>query len=170
MAGELQTTIIGNLTDAPELRFTPSGAAVAKFTVASTPRFLDKASGEWKDGQPLFMTCSVWRDMAENAAESLSKGDRVIVVGRLAQENWEDKATGGKRSKIVLQVDELAPSLRYAEAKPVKKAKTGGSDPGAYRGGGGRSGDKFDDPWATSQAGAPRGGGKTSTFDEEPPF
>jgi single-strand DNA-binding protein len=134
------TTLIGNLTADPELRFTPSGAAVANFTVASTPRTFDKASGEYKDGQALYMRCSLWRQPAELAAESLSKGDRVIVTGRLRQRSFEKD--GQKRSVIELEVDEIGPSLRYATAK-VAKAERGTGKPAGQPGG---------DPWPTAEA------------------
>lgn len=123
--GDVTTTIIGNLTGPVELRFTPSGAAVAKFSVASTPRVLDKQSGEWKDGSPLFMPCTAWRDLGEHAAESLDTGTRVILQGRLKQDSWDDKETGAKRSRIVMEVDEIGPSLRFATAKVEKAARTG---------------------------------------------
>lgn len=125
MAGETQMTIIGNLTDAPELRFTPSGDAVANFTVASTPRQLDRQSGEWKDGDPLFMRCSLWRTPGENASESLSKGARVIVVGRLRQRSYDKD--GQKHTVVELEVDEIGPSLRYAQAS-ITKVPAGGRE------------------------------------------
>jgi single-strand DNA-binding protein len=125
MAGDTTITIIGNLTADPELRFTPSGAAVANFTVASTPRMFDRQSNEWKDGETLFMRCSIWRDAAENVAESLHRGTRVIVSGRLKSRSYETKE-GEKRTVIELEVDEVGPSLRYASAK-VTKAERGGS-------------------------------------------
>ena len=135
MAGDTTITVIGNLTDDPELRFTPSGAAVAKFRVASTPRFLDKTSGEWKDGDPLFLSCTVWRQVAENVAESLQRGARVIVSGRLRQRSYETKE-GEKRTVIDLDVDEIGPSLRYATAKVQKMSRSGG---GGFGSGGGGS-------------------------------
>lgn len=119
MANETVLTIVGNLTAAPELRFTNSGIPVASFTVASTPRTFDKQTGEWKDGDALFMRCSAWRDLAENVAESLTKGARVIVQGRLQQRSYTDRE-GNNRTSIELQVDEIGPSLRYATAKPVR--------------------------------------------------
>jgi single-strand DNA-binding protein len=176
MAGDTTITVIGNLTDDPELRFTPSGAAVAKFRVASTPRFMDKASGEWKDGEPLFLSCTVWRQAAENVAESLQRGSRVIVSGRLRQRSYETRE-GEKRTVIELEVDEIGPSLRYATAKVQKMSRSGGGGFGASGGQGG--GGNFDDPWATAApASAPSGGGSGSgsgsgsggNFDEEPPF
>lgn len=161
MAGETVITVIGNLTDDPELRYTPSGAAVAKFRVASTPRTFDKASGEWRDGEALFLSCNAWRQLAENCAETLSRGTRVIVQGRLRQRSYETRE-GEKRTVVEMEVDEIGPSLKYATAK-VQKVSRGG-------GGGGRSGGgaPADDPWATATpAGASASGGG---FDEEPPF
>ncbi len=175
MAGDTTITVIGNLTDDPELRFTPSGAAVAKFRVASTPRFLDRQSGEWKDGEPLFLACNIWRDAAEHVAESLQRGTRVIVTGRLRQRSYETRE-GEKRTVIELEVDEIGPSLRYATAKVQKMARSGGGGGfGASGGGGGRSqgggGGTFDDPWATAPpASGSRSGGGNSNFDDEPPF
>jgi single-strand DNA-binding protein len=181
MAGDTTITIIGNLTDDPELRFTPSGAAVAKFRVASTPRFMDRASGEWKDGEPLFLACNIWRDAAEHVAESLQRGTRVIVTGRLRQRSYETRE-GEKRTVIELEVDEIGPSLRYATAKVQKMARSGGGSGsgggfGASGGGGGRSqggGGNFDDPWATAApASTPASGSRSSgnsNFDDEPPF
>jgi single-strand DNA-binding protein len=144
MAGETLITVIGNLTDDPELRFTPTGAAVAKFRVASTPRSFDKASGEWKDGEALFLPCSAWRDLAEHVAESLQRGARVIVTGRLKQRTYETKE-GEKRTVYELDVDEVGPSLRYATATVKKMARSSGGQ--APRGGG------QGDPWATATAG-----------------
>ena len=166
MAGDTVITVIGNLTDDPELRFTQSGAAVAKFRIASTPRTLDKASGEWKDGEALFLACTVWRQVAENVAESLQRGARVIVSGRLRQRSYETKE-GEKRTVIELEVDEIGPSLRYATAKVQKISRSGG---GGF-GGGGQGGGGFasDDPWATA-APASSGGGGGGNFDDEPPF
>jgi single-strand DNA-binding protein len=180
MAGETTITVVGNLTDDPELRFTPSGAAVAKFRVASTPRTLDRASGEWKDGEPLFLSCNVWRQAAENVAESLQRGARVIVSGRLRQRSYETRE-GEKRTVIELEVDEIGPSLRYATAKVQKMSRSsgggggfgasGGGDAGQRSGGGGGGGGAntyADDPWASA---TPAGGsGSGSSFDEEPPF
>ena len=117
MAGETTLTIIGNLTTDPELRFTPNGAPVANFTVASTPRQFDRQANEWRDGETLFMRCSLWREAAENATESLAKGMRVIVEGRLVARSWDDKDTGQKRTVMEMQVDEVGPSLRYATAQ-----------------------------------------------------
>jgi single-strand DNA-binding protein len=163
MAGETIITVIGNLTADPELRFTPSGAAVANFTVASTPRQFDKQSNEWKDGDTLFLRCSLWREAGENVAESLVKGTRVIAQGRLVQRSYETRE-GEKRTVVELQVDEIGPSLRYATAK-VTRSTTGGSNFGSGRrdSGGDRSkpdgGYGPDDPWAV-----PAG------TSEEPPF
>src|SRR5512143_2290038 len=183
-AGDVTITVIGNLTDDPELRFTPSGAAVAKFRVASTPRFMDKQTNEWKDGEPLFLACTVWRQAAENVAESLQRGARVIVSGRLRQRSYETRE-GEKRTVYELEVDEIGPSLRYATAKVQRMNRSGGGGGGfgASNGGGGNrpsgggsgsgGGGNFDDPWATS-APAPSGGGRSgggnSSFDDEPPF
>src|SRR5256714_14007460 len=174
MAGETTITVIGNLTDDPELRFTPSGAGVAKFRIASTPRTLDRASGEWKDGEPLFLACSVWRQAAENVAESLQRGSRVIVSGRLRQRSYETRE-GEKRTVIELEVDEIGPSLRYATAKVQKMSRSsGGGGFGASGGGGGGGnqggggGNFADDPWASATPAG--GGGSGSSFDEEPPF
>ena len=154
MAGETTITIVGNLTADPELRFTPSGAAVANFTVASTPRTFDRQSNEWKDGETLFMRCSIWRDSAENVAESLHRGTRVIVTGRLKSRSYETKE-GEKRTVIELDVDEVGPSLRYASAK-VTKAERGGSG-GGFGGQQGGYGGQQHDPWATGGS-APQGG------------
>ena len=169
MAGDTTITVIGNLTDDPELRFTPSGAAVAKFRIASTPRFLDKASGEWKDGEPLFLSCNVWRQVAENVAESLQRGSRVIVSGRLRMRSYETKE-GEKRIVIELEVDEIGPSLRYATAKVQRMSRSGGGGYGASGGNtSGGGGFAADDPWATAApaAASSSGGGN---FDDEPPF
>ena len=178
-AGDTTITVVGNLTDDPELRFTPSGAAVAKFRVASTPRFMDKSTNEWKDGEPLFLACTVWRQAAENVAESLQRGSRIIVTGRLKQRTYETRE-GEKRTVIELEVDEIGPSLRYATAKVQKMSRSsGGSGGGFGSGGGGGSngggggGGGNDDPWAsaTPAGGASGGGGRSSSnFDDEPPF
>ena len=152
MAGEPVVTIVGNLTGDPELRFTPSGAAVANFTVASTPRTFDRQSNEWKDGETLFMRCSIWRDAAENVAESLQRGTRVIVSGRLKSRSYETKE-GEKRTVVEMDVDEVGPSLRYANAKVTKTSRGGGS--GDFGGGG--FGGQQSDPWATGGS-APQGG------------
>jgi single-strand DNA-binding protein len=178
MAGDTTITVIGNLTDDPELRFTPSGAAVAKFRVASTPRYMDKGSNEWKDGEPLFLACTVWRQAAEHVAESLQRGARVIVSGRLRQRSYETRE-GEKRTVIELEVDEIGPSLKYATAKVQKMSRSGGGGGGFGGGGGGGAsnqgggGGNFDDPWATaapSSGGSRSGGGSNSNFDDEPPF
>jgi single-strand DNA-binding protein len=182
MAGETTITVVGNLTDDPELRFTPSGAAVAKFRIASTPRTLDRQSGEWKDGEPLFLACNIWRDAAEHVAESLQRGARVIVQGRLRQRSYETRE-GEKRTVYELEVDEIGPSLRYATAKVQKMNRSGGGGGGFGGGGGGGSrqssgggggggnSSSFDDPWATAApAGNSRSGGGSSSFDDEPPF
>jgi single-strand DNA-binding protein len=153
MAGETIITVIGNLTGDPELRFTPSGAAVANFTVASTPRTFDRQSSEWKDGETLFMRCSVWREAAENVAESLHRGTRVIVTGRLKSRSWDDKETGQKRTVIEMDVDEVAPSLRYATTKITKTQRGGGG--GSFGGGGSQ-----EDPWGGGSGGSgPQGSG-----------
>jgi single-strand DNA-binding protein len=159
MAGDTNITVIGNLTDDPELRFTPSGAAVAKFRVASTPRFMDKASNEWKDGEPLFLACTVWRQVAENVAESLQRGTRVLVTGRLKSRSYDTKE-GEKRTVMELEVDEVGPSLRYATAK-VNKTQRGGAGGGGFGGGGqqgGGQGGSQEDPWATGPSGGAQGG------------
>jgi single-strand DNA-binding protein len=183
MAGETTITVVGNLTDDPELRFTPSGAAVAKFRIASTPRTMDKTSGEWKDGEPLFLACNIWRDAAEHVAESLQRGARVIVQGRLRQRSYETRE-GEKRTVYELEVDEIGPSLRYATAKVQKMSRSGGGGGGGFgaSGGGGGSrpqqqgggGGNFDDPWATAapaqSSSRPGGGASSSNFDDEPPF
>ena len=153
-AGDTNITVIGNLTDDPELRFTPSGAAVAKFRVASTPRFMDRTTNEWKDGEPLFLACTVWRQAAENVAESLVRGSRVIVSGRLKQRSYETRE-GEKRTVIELEVDEIGPSLRYATAKVTKASR--GEGGGGFSGGGGGGGGfgssggggGSSDPWST---------------------
>jgi single-strand DNA-binding protein len=163
--GDVTITVVGNLTDDPELRFTPSGAAVANFTVASTPRILDKATNEWKDGDALFLRCSIWRQAAENVAESLQRGARVLVTGRLRQRSYETKE-GEKRTVVELEVDEVGPSLRWATAKVAKAQRSGGGGGGGYSGGGSSGGASSssggDDPWATPAAGAEP--------TDEPPF
>src|ERR1700759_1513990 len=177
-AGDTQITIAGNLVDDPELRFTPSGQPVARFRVASTPRFRDNASGEWKDGDSLFLTCNVWRQAAENVAESLQRGMRVIVQGRLRQRSYETKE-GEKRTVYEVEVDDVGPSLRNASAKVAKVSRSGGGFSGGGGGGGGQGyggnggggsggsggsggGRAEADPWASSDS----GGG----FSDEPPF
>ena len=179
MAGDTTITVVGNLTADPELRFTPSGAAVANFTVASTPRIYDRQSGEWKDGEALFLRCNIWREAAENVAESLTRGARVIVSGRLKQRSYETRE-GEKRSVVELEVDEVGPSLRYATAKVNKTTRGGGGGGfggsgggGGYNaaaGGSGSSGGRGgqstgDDPWGSAPASGSFGGG-----DDEPPF
>ncbi len=172
-AGDTNITVIGNLTDDPELRFTPSGAAVAKFRVASTPRYMDRTTNEWKDGEPLFLACTVWRQAAENVAESLVRGSRVIVSGRLKQRSYETRE-GEKRTVIELEVDEIGPSLRYATAKVQKMSRSSGGGGGfgsSGGGGGGSGGGNFaDDPWASAAPANAGGGGSSSSFDDEPPF
>ena len=174
MAGDTTITVIGNLTDDPELRFTPSGAAVAKFRVASTPRFMDRATNEWKDGEPLFLACTVWRQAAEHVAESLHRGARVIVSGRLKQRSYETRE-GEKRTVVELDVDEIGPSLRYATAKVQKMSRSSGGGGGFGAGGGGNAGGGgggggfADDPWASATPAA-SGSGSSSSFDDEPPF
>jgi single-strand DNA-binding protein len=152
MAGETPITVVGNLTADPELRFTPSGAAVANFTVASTPRTFDKQTNEWKDQETLFLNCSVWRQAAENAAESLQRGMRVIVQGRLKARSYETRE-GEKRTVFEIDVDEVGPSLKMATAKVTKTTRSGGGQGGGFSGG--------DDPWASggSQGGQQGGSG-----------
>ncbi|GAA0916712.1 single-stranded DNA-binding protein [Nonomuraea longicatena] len=150
-AGDTVITIVGNLVDDPELRFTPTGQAVARFRVASTPRFMDRQTNEWKDGESLFLTCNVWRQAAENAAESLQRGMRVIVQGRLKQRSYETKE-GEKRTVYEVEVDEVGPSLRNATAKVNRTTRQGG-------GGGGFGGGPADDPWASATPAPPQGGG-----------
>lgn len=162
MAGECVITVVGNLVDDVELRWTPSGAAVAKFRVASTPRTFDKQTNEWKDGEGLFLTCSVWRQAAEHAAESLTRGMRVIVQGALKQRSYEDRE-GVKRTVYELDVLEVGPSLKNATAK-VTKVKSSGGGQQARQGG-----QSAGDPWASSAAGA-GSGGWGGGGDEPPPF
>src|SRR5688572_9949918 len=150
MAGETVITVVGNLVDDPELRFTPSGAAVANFRIASTPRTFDKQSNEWKDGDALFLSCSVWRQAAENVAESLVKGMRVVVQGRLKSRQYETRE-GEKRTVFEIEVEEVGPSLKYATAKVTRTTRQGAG--GGYSGDGG--GAAQDDPWAQP---APQGG------------
>lgn len=151
-AGDTVITIVGNLVDDPELRFTPTGQAVARFRIASTPRFMDRQTNEWKDGESLFLTCNVWRQAAENAAESLQRGMRVIVQGRLKQRSYETKE-GEKRTVYEVEVDEVGPSLRNATAKVNKSSRQGGG------GGGGFGGGPADDPWASASPAPSSGGG-----------
>ncbi|AOZ73376.1 single-stranded DNA-binding protein [Boudabousia tangfeifanii] len=192
MAGDTQITVIGNLTGDPELRFTPSGVAVASFTVASTPRSFDRQANEWKDGETLFMRCSVWREVAENVAESLHKGMRVIVQGRLESRSYKTRE-GENRTSMELQVDEVGPSLRYATARVERNQRNdggnrgsgygngggygnqggnnyGGNQGGGYNNNGGGqanfgapAGGQAEDPWSAGPAGG-------SSFDNEPPF
>jgi single-strand DNA-binding protein len=180
VAGDTTITVVGNLTADPELRFTPAGAAVANFTVASTPRTYDRQSGEWKDGEALFLRCSIWREAAENVAESLTRGSRVIVSGRLKQRSFETRE-GEKRTVVEVEVDEIGPSLRYATAKVNKASRSGaggggggfgggggGSRQPAAQGGGGAPGGGApggDDPWGSAPASGSFAGG-----DDEPPF
>jgi single-strand DNA-binding protein len=166
MAGDTVITVIGNLTADPELRFTQSGAAVANFTVASTPRTFDRQSGEWKDGEALFMRCNIWRQSAENVAESLTRGARVIVSGRLKQRSFETRE-GEKRTVVELEVDEIGPSLRYATAKVNKVSR--GSGGGGFGGGSG-GGAPADDPWGSAPPAGSGGGSGGGGFSEEPPF
>jgi single-strand DNA-binding protein len=180
MAGETVLTLIGNLTNDPELRFTPSGHAVANFTVASTPRTFDRQSNEWKDGETLFMRCAIWREAAESVAESLTRGTRVIVTGRLEQRSYDTKE-GEKRTVVEMQVDEVGPSLRYATAKVTKAGRSGGGNQGGARssGGGGGwgansgGGQQGVDPWAQQGAAANAGGGGGGwggSSNDDPPF
>ena len=172
MAGDTTITVVGNLTADPELRFTPSGAAVANFTVASTPRIYDRQSGDWKDGEALFLRCNIWREAAENVAESLTRGSRVILTGRLKQRSFETKE-GEKRTVMEVEVDEIGPSLRYATAK-VNKANRGGGGGGGFGGGApsggggaprGNAAAAQEDPWGSAPASGSFGGN-----DDEPPF
>ena len=156
-AGDTQITIAGNLVDEPELRFTPAGQPVARFRVASVPRVYDKGSGEWKDGEGLFLTVNVWRQQAENVAESLQRGSRVIVTGRLRQRSYETKQ-GEKRTVLEVEADEVAPSLKFASAKVTKVARTGA---GNQSSGGQGNGAGDPDPWATEGPGG---------YTDEPPF
>jgi single-strand DNA-binding protein len=184
--GDINLTIVGNITNDPELRFTPSGAAVASFTVASNSRYLDKTTNEWKDGEPVFMRCSVWRQYAENVAESLTRGTRVIVTGRLKQRSYDNR-DGQKVTVMEMEVDDVGPALRTATAKVTKVARAGGGgfggDGGGF-GGGNSGGGGNDDPWANQSGGGgaqqsrPQssgggdswgGGGGGQSFDE-PPF
>ncbi|MFD7937975.1 single-stranded DNA-binding protein [Streptomyces sp. NPDC059755] len=158
MAGETVITVVGNLVDDPELRFTPSGAAVAKFRVASTPRTFDRQTNEWKDGESLFLTCSVWRQAAENVAESLQRGMRVIVQGRLKQRSYEDRE-GVKRTVYELDVEEVGASLRSATAKVTKASgRSGQGGQGGYGGGGGGGGGQQGGGWGGNSGGGQQGG------------
>jgi single-strand DNA-binding protein len=188
MAGETVITVVGNLTSDPELRFTPSGQAVASFTVASTPRTLDRASNEWKDGEALFLRCTVWRQAAENVAESLQKGTRVVIQGRLKQRSFETRE-GEKRTVIELDVEEVGPSLKYATARVNKAGRSsgnggggggggGGSYGGGGAGGGGYGGGASSGAGAGAGAGSAAGGGASDDpwsqspagYSDEPPF
>ena len=165
MANETNITVIGNLTDDPELKFTPSGTAVANVTVASTPRTFDRQSNEWKDGEPLFFRCAAWREMAENVAGSLTKGQRVIVTGALRIRQFE-RQDGTKGTSVEINVDEIGPSLRYATATVQRTQRTNGSQPAPTA--------QASNPWSTgpAQAAAPLGGNAWATqpSDSEPPF
>jgi single-strand DNA-binding protein len=180
-AGDTPITVVGNLVADPELRFTSSGQPVATFRVASTPRIMDRQTNEWKDGDSLFLTCNVWRQAAENVAESLQRGMRVIVTGRLKQRNYETKE-GEKRTVFEVEVDDVGPSLRNASAK-VNRASRGGGEGGSFGGGGNRgasgggsysggqgssggASSRNEDPWASDAGGAGAGGG----YSDEPPF
>lgn len=180
MAGDTVITVIGNLVDDPELRFTPSGAAVANFRIASTPRTFDRQSNEWKDGEALFLSCAVWRQYAENVAESLTKGMRVIVQGRLKSRQYETRE-GEKRTAFEIDVEEVGPALRYATAKVTRAQRSGGG--GGYGGGqgGGQGGAPANDPWASQgapaqsqQSSAPAAGNDPwaapGVGSDEPPF
>nr|WP_042183887.1 single-stranded DNA-binding protein [Kibdelosporangium sp. MJ126-NF4]CEL15940.1 Single-stranded DNA-binding protein [Kibdelosporangium sp. MJ126-NF4]CTQ93864.1 Single-stranded DNA-binding protein [Kibdelosporangium sp. MJ126-NF4] len=177
MAGDTILTVVGNLTADPELRFTSSGAAVASFTVASTPRMFDRQTNEWKDGEALFMRCSIWRQAAENVAESLTRGARVVVTGRLKQRSY-DTREGEKRTVIELEVDEVGPSLKYATAKVNRVSRGEGGGGGFGGGGGGNSGGgggnrqapPSDDPWGSAPPAGGGGGGGGGGFSDEPPF
>ena len=170
-AGDTNITIIGNLVNDPELRYTPTGQAVATFRVASTPRFMDRTTNEWKDGDSLFLSCNVWRQAAENVAESLQRGMRVIVTGRLKQRSYETRE-GEKRTVYEIEVDEVGPSLRNASAKVSRSSRSGGgsgfggqsgqSGQGGQGGYGGGAGRANDDPWAADPA--------DNGFSDEPPF
>jgi single-strand DNA-binding protein len=185
MAGETVITVVGNLVDDPELRFTPSGAAVANFRIASTPRTFDRQSNEWKDGDALFLSCSVWRQAAENVAESLQRGMRVIVQGRLKSRTYETRE-GEKRTVFEIEVEEVGPALKYATAKVTRTTRQGGQGGpggGGYSGGGAPQGGGGNDPWATQpaqQGGGGYGGGQPAPANDpwgapgvgsdEPPF
>jgi single-strand DNA-binding protein len=185
MAGETVITVIGNLTNDPELRFTPSGSAVANFTIASTPRTFDRQTNDWKDGETLFLRASVWREAAENVAETLTKGTRVVAQGRLKSRSYDTKE-GEKRTVMELEVDEIGPSLRYASAKVTRTQRSGGGTGGGFGGNsGGNSGSNSsnsgsgwgggqpaqqpaEDPWGAPSGGNSQGWGNGP--DSEPPF
>jgi single-strand DNA-binding protein len=191
MAGETVITVVGNMVDDPELRFTPSGAPVANFRIASTPRTFDKNSNEWKDGDALFLSCSIWRQAAENVAETLQKGMRVVVQGRLKSRQYETRE-GEKRTVFEIEVEEIGPSLKYATAKVTRTTRQGGGGGNFGGGGGGGNSAPANDPWSTpapSQpaqggggygGGAPQGGGQgggqpdpwgaPGVGSDEPPF
>lgn len=171
MAGETTITVIGNLTNDPELRFTPSGSAVANFTIASTPRTFDRNSNDWKDGETLFLRASVWKEAAENVAESLTKGMRVIVEGRLKQRSYDTKE-GEKRTVIELEIDEIGPSLKYANAKVNRTQRSGNSGGNNWGGNsGGQQQAPANDPWGTPEPSQNPGGWGTGPGpDSEPPF
>ncbi len=177
-AGDTQITIAGNLVDDPELRFTPAGQPVTRFRVASTPRFRDNSTGEWKDGDSLFLTCNVWRQAAENVAESLTRGTRVIVSGRLRQRSYETKE-GEKRTVYEVEVDDVGPSLRNASAKVNRVARNGsGGGPGGPGGPAGSGGSGGRSPGGLGNAGGGQGGGDADPwasdgpggYTDEPPF
>jgi single-strand DNA-binding protein len=181
MAGETTITVVGNLTDDPELRFTPSGAAVANFTVASTPRNFNKQTNEWEDGEAMFLRCSIWRQAAENVAESLQRGMRVVVQGRLKARSYETRE-GEKRTVFEIDVEEIGPSLKFATAKVNRVSRSGGGSYGggqsgpSGQGGGQGGGQPAEDPWATPAPAqsAPAGGndpwGAPGVASDEPPF
>lgn len=176
MAGETPITVIGNITDDPELKFTPSGAAVANFTVASTPRTFDKQTNEWKDGEAMFFRCAAWRQMAENVAESLQKGQRVIVNGSLRIRNFE-RQDGSRGTSVEINVEEVGPSLKWATSKTTKASRSGGGDFGGGGGGGGAQGGGGNaNPWSSQpQQSGPSGGqsdawGGGGAASDEPPF
>lgn len=173
MAGETTITVVGNLVDDPDLRFTPSGAAVANFRIASTPRTFDRQTNEWKDGETLWLGCAVWRQAAENVAESLQKGMRVIVQGRLKSRSYETRE-GEKRTVFEIDVDEVGPSLKSATAKVTKASRSSGSDSG----GGSAYGSTNNDPWATPAPAGNQSGPANDPWaspapaagSDEPPF
>ncbi|MBO0812887.1 MAG: single-stranded DNA-binding protein [Microlunatus sp.] len=191
MAGETTITLVGNLTADPELRFTPSGAAVANFTVASTPRTFDRQTNEWRDGEAMFINCAVWRQAAENVAESLQKGMRVIVQGRLKSRSYETRE-GERRTVFEIDVDEIGPALRYATAKVTRTSGGGqgggqrgggyGGNSGGYSSGGGNQSGSYggNDPWASNEGGGNSGGTGSGSYggndpwatntNDEPPF
>ena len=178
MAGETTITLVGNLTADPELRFTPSGAAVANFTVASTPRTFDRQTNEWRDGDAMFLNCAVWRQAAENVAESLQKGMRVIVQGRLKSRSYETRE-GERRTVFEIDVDEIGPALKYATAKVSRNASGGqGGGRSSSGGSGGGGGSYGDDPWASGGSTGDTGGGRpqqtsdpwSTPQSEDPPF